>query len=147
MRTSKLLLAVLAAGVVAAACGPGATDGAATTGTPTPADTATASPPPGSPTPTPPPVASPSEDAARIEVADGQVVGGPPSIVAAVGEEVTVVVSSDTTDTVHLHGYDIEVPVAPAQPATLTVTADIPGVFEIELEDAGLKIAELEVRG
>ena len=46
----------------------------------------------------------------------------------------------------HLHGYDLSADVAPGSPATIQFTADVPGRFEIELEDLGVQIAELEVR-
>jgi hypothetical protein len=56
------------------------------------------------------------------------------------------VVESELTDHVHLHGYDLMADVAPRAPATIRFTADAPGRFEIELEDRGLQIGELEVR-
>ena len=46
----------------------------------------------------------------------------------------------------HLHGYDLMADVGPGKPATIRFTATAPGRFEIELEDRGLQIAELEVR-
>jgi hypothetical protein len=49
-------------------------------------------------------------------------------------------VSSDAHDDIHLHGYDIEKPVEPGQPAQFNFTANIEGIFEIEshvAEDAG----------
>ena len=62
------------------------------------------------------------------------------------GREVELVVRSALTDHVHLHGYDLMADVAPGAPATIRFTADVPGIFEVELEDRGLHIAELEVR-
>jgi hypothetical protein len=62
------------------------------------------------------------------------------------GREVEIVVRSALTDHVHLHGYDLMADVAPGSPATIPFVADVPGRFEIELEDRGLQIAELEVR-
>jgi hypothetical protein len=47
---------------------------------------------------------------------------------------------------VHLHGYDIERPVGPGEPATLRFRADLEGIFEMELHGSGTQIAELEVR-
>ena len=60
--------------------------------------------------------------------------------------QVVLVVESELTDHVHLHGYDLMADVAPGAPATIRFTADAPGRFEIELEDRGLQIGELEVR-
>ena len=62
------------------------------------------------------------------------------------GRKVALVVTSEIADEVHVHGYDLMADVAPGQPATIRFTAKTPGVFEIELEDLGLQIAELEVR-
>ena len=36
--------------------------------------------------------------------------------------------------------------VAPGKPVTIRFTADTPGLLEIELEELGAQIAELEVR-
>jgi hypothetical protein len=76
----------------------------------------------------------------RIEIRGGQPVGGVQDIKVTRGDEVTIVVSSDAEDDIHLHGYDIEKPVEPGKPATFRFTADIEGIFEIEshvAEDAG----------
>jgi hypothetical protein len=62
------------------------------------------------------------------------------------GRKVKLVVSSELTDHVHVHGYDLMVDVAPGAPGTIDFTATAPGRFEIELEERGLPIAELEVR-
>lgn len=62
------------------------------------------------------------------------------------GRDVVIVVRTDLTDHVHLHGYDLMADVGPGQPGRIAFTADAPGRFEIELEDRGLPIAELEVR-
>jgi heme/copper-type cytochrome/quinol oxidase subunit 2 len=55
-------------------------------------------------------------------------------------------VTADRADEVHLHGYDRKVDIEPGTPAVLEFTADAPGVFEVELEDAGLKLVELQVQ-
>jgi hypothetical protein len=62
------------------------------------------------------------------------------------GRDVVIVVRSQLTDHVHLHGYDLMADVGPGKPGRIEFVADAPGGFEIELEDRGLLIAELEVR-
>lgn len=84
---------------------------------------------------------------ATIEVRDGQVRGGAKRVQADVGDTVALTVTSDVADTVHVHGYDLEEPVAPEEPTTVAFTVDIPGVFEVELHDSGLKLADLQVGG
>ena len=59
--------------------------------------------------------------------------------------KVRLEVTADRADEVHLHGYDRKVDVEPGTPAVLELTADVPGVFEVELEEAGLKLVELQV--
>ena len=76
----------------------------------------------------------------RIEIKGGQPVGGVQDIKVKKGDQVTIVVSADAEDDIHLHGYDIEKPVGPGEPASFKFTADIEGIFEIEshvAEDAG----------
>jgi plastocyanin len=76
----------------------------------------------------------------RIQIKGGKPVGGPADIKVKKGDKVTLVVSADAHDDIHLHGYDIEKPVEPGKPATFKFTANIEGIFEIEshvAEDAG----------
>ncbi len=58
---------------------------------------------------------------------------------------VTVVVESDRDEQVHVHGYDFLADVGPGSPAEIIFEADIPGVFEVELEESGLFLFEIAV--
>ena len=62
------------------------------------------------------------------------------------GETVRLVVTSDVAEEVHVHGYDRKVAVPANGTAELTFTADIPGVFEVELEQRHRRLFTLEVR-
>jgi hypothetical protein len=90
--------------------------------------------------------AEPSATVLRITVRGGRPVGGIQRTRANKGESVRVVVRSDVSDEVHLHGYDVMRDVGPGQPAQIAIRATLTGKFEIELEDRGLPIGELEVR-
>jgi heme/copper-type cytochrome/quinol oxidase subunit 2 len=61
------------------------------------------------------------------------------------GQRVTLIVSADVVDHVHVHGYDLMADVAPGSPARVTFKASVPGRFEVELEERTLQIAELRV--
>lgn len=99
------------------------------------------------PTATPSPSVAAGPTTYTINVHAGKAVGGLTSLTAKVGEQVILLVTTDdTTNTVHLHGYDIERPLAPGKVATFEFKADVSGVFEIELEDTSVKIADLTVR-
>jgi hypothetical protein len=84
--------------------------------------------------------APPAPQVARIRISGGEVVGGPAEIQAKKGDALVIVVSADAPDDIHLHGYDIELEVAPGQPARLQFKANLEGEFELEshvAEDAG----------
>ena len=89
---------------------------------------------------------APAVPTETFEFAGGAVAGGPRTIEASLGDRLRIVVRSDARDEVHLHGYDVRVVASPGVEAILDVTASIPGRFELELEDSGAKLGELEVR-
>ena len=96
----------------------------------------------------PPPTTTAAPETVEINyvVVGGQPQGGIARDSVAQGRNVVITVTSDVADEVHLHGYDLSADVAPGAPATIRFTADAPGRFEIELENSGVQIAELEVR-
>jgi hypothetical protein len=62
------------------------------------------------------------------------------------GERVRIAVrTADTTDEVHLHGYDLTRSLAPGRPARFRFVAKNTGVFEMELHHGPTQIAELRV--
>ena len=82
----------------------------------------------------------PEPSVTRIQIQGGQVVGGPKQIETAKGDPVRIVVTADSADEIHLHGYDITKNAAPGAPARFSFKANLEGVFEIEshvAEDAG----------
>ena len=96
-----------------------------------------------SPATTAPP--EPAVDTVRITVVGGRPQGGVKRVTIEQGRDVVLVVRADVSDHIHLHGYDLMVDVAPGTPARLRFTADAPGRFEVELEDRGVQIADLQV--
>ena len=91
------------------------------------------------------PAAPPVPAATRIRVRGGAPVGGVQTIEVEAGDRIRFTVSSDQSDEVHVHGYDLEKPVAPDAPARFSFTADADGIFEVELHGSGAQIAELRV--
>lgn len=97
--------------------------------------------------PTPEPTATPDVGTTiELEVAGGKSVDGVRRHQIEARETVTITVSGDTTDELHIHGYDLIVRFAPGQPGTITFEADIPGIFEVETHHRGDLVMELEVR-
>ena len=116
--------------------------------TTTAAPPATTEAPPPTTTEAPPTTTSQGPGTVRITytITGGRPEGGIARDSVARGRIVVIRVTSDVADEVHLHGYDLSADVAPGAPATIRFTADAPGRFEIELENTGVQIAELEVR-
>jgi hypothetical protein len=81
----------------------------------------------------------------EVTVAEGRVSGDTGRIPVVAGEQVTLVITSDVADEVHVHGYDLTADLAAGTPAELSFTATIPGVFEVELHDAGTVLRSLQV--
>ena len=87
----------------------------------------------------------PAPKAKIIRVKNGAPVGGVEKITVKQDDTIRFTVSADQAENVHLHGYDIEKPVGPGANARFVVPAKITGVFEVELENAGVQIAKLTV--
>lgn len=81
-----------------------------------------------------------------IEVRDGEVVGGVQQLEVRLGDPVTIEVLSDEADEMHVHGYDLAKDVKAGEPSTVTFDADIPGEFDVELEDHHMALIVLRVR-
>ena len=82
----------------------------------------------------------------EITVEGGEVVGGDQRHDVELGADVVLVVTADVSDEVHVHGYDLKADVDPGTPAEIAFTADVAGIYVVELEERHLKIAELAVR-
>ncbi|MGD9734137.1 MAG: hypothetical protein AB7V58_00790 [Solirubrobacterales bacterium] len=90
--------------------------------------------------------AKPSKPAIpTIVVRGGEPVGGVAELSVDAGERARFKVTSDVGDEIHLHGYDISKEIEPGASVTFHFPAEIEGIFEIELEQRAVPIAELQV--
>ena len=154
--TKKSLLIAAALSFIVAGCSTDA--GVTTTAAPTPTTTLEDSPSTtladqpattGAPTTTVPPTTTTSADVPEateisISYASGVVEGGG-RVEVPLGESVVIRIDSDVADEGHLHGYDIYVDVEPGSTGVIEFVADIPGIFELELESSRVLLADLEV--
>ncbi len=100
--------------------------------------------PTSSATAAPSPSAQPARTLIEVVVRNGKV-QGPDRPTATQGDRVRIVVRADVSDHVHLHGYDIMADVSPGRPTRIDFVAGAAGVFECELEDAGMPLFHLEI--
>ncbi len=129
-RAIVIVLCLGACGLALAACGGGDANHASTAngGTTTPTSE----------------VVTPKPDFVVIVV--GKTISGGGRKTVKLGSTVRIQVVSDTKDEVHLHGYDKKVDVDKGLPATLTFTADVPGIFVVELESRSLTLLDLVIK-
>ncbi len=78
-------------------------------------------------------------------VVDGAVVEPGSRVAVETGAAVHLVFSGSVAEELHIHGYDLAIELAPGGVEVLDFVADIPGVFEVELEGAGTLVFELAV--
>ena len=96
--------------------------------------------------PPPPPPGPPPPARVQIVVRGGLPVGGPRRVTVARGRRVILTITSDVSDHVHLHGYDLMQDVGPGMPARIAFRATMPGTVEAELEDRGVQIARIRAQ-
>lgn len=89
---------------------------------------------------------TPTPTTVTIVVRQGRPRGGIQRPTVKKGDEVVLVIRSDTGEQVHLHGYDVERDVTPGKPLRIPFTANLPGRFELELHHPDALLAVVEVR-
>jgi hypothetical protein len=129
------VIAVVA--VILLAGGGGETDGAAkSSATTTPTATAAQD---GEATPTATPTPKPKPKPPLLRA------GREKALTFEQDETVRLRVVHDEPEEVHVHGYDITRELEPGKVETVSFKADIPGIFEIELEGSHTLLAQLKV--
>jgi heme/copper-type cytochrome/quinol oxidase subunit 2 len=110
----------------------------------TPTRTAVASPAPQTSTTATP---RPQPEFTTILVRGGKPVGGVKRIELTKGDQARIEITSpDTTDEIHLHGYDLKRDLKAGGRVRFSFPANADGIYEIELEGAGVQIGELVVQ-
>jgi len=150
-RIAFALVAVVIAVAAAVLLTGGSSDEAAETDRPPAAATSTteAGPqdvtetPDETPTPEPTPTATPAPEV--VSFRGGKVVGGSQKLSFEKGETARFSIASDVADEIHVHGYDIYKDVPAGGRARFSFKADIEGIFEVELHDRAIEVAQLRV--
>jgi hypothetical protein len=106
--------------------------------------TAPSTSPPAAPRAAPVP-AAPTVRMISVTVRGGKASGETGRVTVPLGTPLVVSVRSDAADEIHVHGYDRKAKVPAGATASVTFTANIPGVFEVDLEDSKLALLQLQV--
>jgi FtsP/CotA-like multicopper oxidase with cupredoxin domain len=69
----------------------------------------------------------------------------PETLTARQGDTLTIDLTADKEEEIHLHGYDKHFEAKPGQKVTETFKADKSGSFEIEIESSSTHLGELQV--
>ena len=80
-----------------------------------------------------------------IVIKDGRPAGGIQKIKVNQGDDIAFTVKSDTSDEIHVHGYDFHKDVKKGGTVSFDFPAKIDGTFVIELESRSEQIASLQV--
>lgn len=112
----------------------------------TPEPTQTATPRPSTSPSSTPPKSTPSADVTiDVVIADGKVSPNAEDVKVKEGQTVTVTITSDVDESIHVHGYDQTAEATPDKAGAVTFTADVKGVFEIETHVSAKLVAKLIV--
>jgi hypothetical protein len=81
----------------------------------------------------------------NVTVRGGQVSGDTGRVEVPMNTPVSIQVTSDVADELHVHGYDKEAQIPAGGTGKVSFTADIPGVFEVELHGSEKQLLSLQV--
>ena len=89
--------------------------------------------------------AAPQNQVFVLAVQNRKLVSGPSLLTVHQGDTVTITITVDETEELHLHGYDQHIDVEKDVPGSLTFTANIAGSFPFELENSKTDLGTLQV--
>lgn len=81
-----------------------------------------------------------------MTVTGSRVTPAPRTVELAVGETMTLTVTSDHADQLHVHGFDIEKELPAGTPVSVELTGESPGVYEVETHHPELRLLKIAVR-
>ena len=82
----------------------------------------------------------------HVTVTGTKVAPAPSTVSIAVGEQLTLTVTADHHDELHIHGFDVEAPLEAGTPTSVTLTGKQPGVYEVETHHPELRLLKIAVR-
>ncbi len=87
----------------------------------------------------------PTTHTISITIRGGQATGDTGRVTVPLGTPVTLSVTSDVADEIHVRGYDRKAKIPAGGTVSVSFTANSPGVFDVELEESKLQMLQLHV--
>jgi FtsP/CotA-like multicopper oxidase with cupredoxin domain len=88
---------------------------------------------------------APAKLSMDVAVTQGRVDGGATTLKLNEGDTVTLNVTSDVADELHVHGLDLHLQIVPGKTSTLDIVANRTGRFTVELHRSRIAMGVLEV--
>jgi hypothetical protein len=82
----------------------------------------------------------------NLVVQNRKLVAGSSTLSVTQGDHVTINITIDEAEELHLHGYDLHVDLQKNQPGSLSFIANASGRFPFELEHSSTELGALEVQ-
>jgi len=82
----------------------------------------------------------------ELTIKGKKLTSGPSTIKVNQGDNVTIKITGDEEEELHVHAYDVSVELIPNEQATLTFSAKMSGRFPFELEKSKTEIGAIEVQ-
>lgn len=138
--------AALVAGLAACGSGAASTSETSSSSASSSASTASSSAPSPSGSSSASSSSSPAQRTVTVTVTGSRVTPAPRTVELAVGETMTLTVTSDHADQLHVHGFDIEKELPAGTPVSVELTGESPGVYEVETHHPELRLLKIAVR-
>jgi plastocyanin len=90
--------------------------------------------------------ASPTGRTLAVTVRGKKVTPAPSTVDLKVGEKLTLTVTVDQDNVLHIHGFDVEEDLVAGQPLTVSLTGKQPGTYEVETHHPELRLLKIAVR-
>jgi len=144
-RTSSYAVG-LALAVALTACGSGdEAPGGATSSTSSSTSSASPSSSPSASSSSSTSATTPAGRTLEVTVTGSKVSPPPGTVKLGVGETLTLTVTRDHDDELHIHGFDVEEELPAGRPVSVELTGKAPGVYEVETHHPELRLLKIAV--
>jgi hypothetical protein len=82
----------------------------------------------------------------NLVVQNRHLIEGDTVLTAKKGDTVSITITADESDELHLHGYDLSTEFEAGAPATITFVANKTGRFPMEMEGSKTELGEVQVQ-